>query len=126
MTTLQSTLSGPVPKALDRPSWWSIDQRHSDSQHYLSLEEHGLEVTTFTAWRASESAPPVLYSIMDTLFMVAFGTLREKETSLTALRARYRAVESFGILAVDQSYLPANDSISINNVAGRYDTFMVI
>jgi hypothetical protein len=63
---------------------------------------------------------------MDTLFMVAFGTLREKETSLTALRARYRAVESFGILAVDQSYLPANDSISINNVAGRYDTFMVI
>jgi hypothetical protein len=43
--------------------------------------------------------------------MVAFGTLCEKELLPTAIRARFKAVKSFGIFEVDQSYLPGNDAI---------------
>jgi hypothetical protein len=52
------------------------DQSHqsvsTDQYRYRMVKEHDLEVTTFTAWRAPEDAHPVLYSIMESLSMVAF------------------------------------------------------
>jgi hypothetical protein len=53
---------------------------------YPMIQDHDLEVTTFTAWKAPEDADAVLYTLAEILFMVAFGTLREKDTSLGALR----------------------------------------
>jgi hypothetical protein len=87
------------------------------------IREKDLDATTFTAWRAPGDALPVLYSIVEAIFMLAFGTFREKDTALTALRSRFMEVKSFGIFDVDQPYRPANDSLSINEVTTSVNSF---
>jgi hypothetical protein len=45
------------------------------------IEENDFDAPTFTAWRAPPDVPPVLYSLVETIFVVAFGTFREKDTA---------------------------------------------
>jgi hypothetical protein len=89
---------------------------------YQMIQDHDLEVTTFTAWKAPEDADAVLYTLAETLFMVAFGTLRDKDTSLGALRSRFMASDSFGIIDTDQAFEPANDQIWINDVSSKFNS----
>jgi hypothetical protein len=53
----------------------------------------------------------VLYSLIETIYIVAFGTLREKKLLPTAIRAQFKAVKSFDIFEVHQSHLPEKDAI---------------
>jgi hypothetical protein len=103
------------------------DQAHQTASggvfFYQMIQDHDLEVTTFTAWKAPEDADAVLYTLAESLFMVAFGTLREKDTSLSALRNRFMASDSFGIIDTDPAFEPANDKISINDVSSKFDSF---
>jgi hypothetical protein len=50
----------------------------TDRFFYRMIQEHDLEVTTFTAWEAPKDAAPVLYTLVETIFVVAFGTLQRK------------------------------------------------
>jgi hypothetical protein len=91
-----------------------MHQSASTNQHwYRMIKEHDLDVITFTAWRAPPGAAPVLYSLIETIYIVAFGTLREKELLPTAIRACFMAVKSYGIF----------DAVSINGVSDKIDSF---
>jgi hypothetical protein len=79
------------------------------------VKEHDLDVITSTAREH--------HQLIETLYTVEIGTLCERELLPTAIRARFNTVKSFGIFEVDQSYLPANDAISINDVADKIDSF---
>jgi hypothetical protein len=68
---------------------------------YRVVKKHDLDLITFTAWRAPPGAAPVLYSLIETIYMVAFGTLCEKELLPTAIRTRFMAVKSLGMFKVD-------------------------
>jgi hypothetical protein len=94
-----------------------------DVPFYRLIRENDLEVTTFTAWRAPADAAPVLYSLIETIYMVAFGTLLERETSFGSLRSRMMAGQAFGIIDTDQAFEPANDMVSINSVSEKHASF---
>lgn len=110
-------------------SSWVIkerDQSHKaasgDTYFYRLIKEHDLEAITFTAWRAPLDAESVLFALIETIFMVAFGTLKDRDSALTALRTRLINGPGFGVFDIDQAYEPANDMVSLNDVAEKFDS----
>jgi hypothetical protein len=68
-----------------------------DVPFYQLIKENDLEVTTFTAWRAPADAAPVLYSLIETIFMVAFGTLLAARTTSSDGRGRIELGQSMAV-----------------------------
>lgn len=67
-------------------------------------------------------ASPVLISLIETIFLDAFSTLRDKDTSLGALRKWFMASKSFVIVDTDLPFEPVNDKIFTNDVARKMDS----
>jgi hypothetical protein len=75
----------------------SMHQFASTNQYwYRVVKKHDLDLITFTAWRAPPGAAPVLYSLIETIYMVAFGTLCEKELLPTAIRDSFHGCQELG------------------------------
>ena len=85
--------------------------------------DNGLDATTFTTWRAPPDAAPVLWPLIETVYMVAFSTLRERKTSLNSLHTRFMAVKNYGTFDVDHAFLRRNSIVSINDVGKKIDSY---
>jgi hypothetical protein len=87
------------------------------------IKDRDLEAVAFTSWKDTEDSPPVVHTLIETIFMVAFGLFHEKTVSPHTIRNQLMATPNYGSFPVDQNYVPANEKASLNDVEGKYDTY---
>lgn len=101
------------------------DHGRAETNSFLHrmIKERDLEAVAFTSWRDTENSPPVVHTLIETIFMVVFGLFVERTSSPHTMRNQLMDAPHYGSLLVDQNYEPANEKASLNDVEGKYDTY---
>ncbi|KAH0291490.1 hypothetical protein M436DRAFT_79404 [Aureobasidium namibiae CBS 147.97] len=89
-----------------------------DLQIYQTMEDMNLEPITVNFWLAKDDDedPMEVYTIVETLLTSRFGLYTDK---VGALKKDLANLPSYGIFQCHQEFVPSNEQLTINSVAGE-------